>query len=125
MRWKQLPSLHFKPIRRTGPEVVNDRSAVGVALAACFALSLRIPCYISVSRVVEAFRREYNEDRPHSALGNLTPAEFVTLAELPTVRSAGFERHCDLPMDNSCLVTQPTVEVQLQTHPDSLSNRSC
>jgi putative transposase len=25
----------------------------------------------------EAWRREYNEDRPHSALGNLTPKEFI------------------------------------------------
>jgi len=26
---------------------------------------------------VEAWRRHYHEDRPHSALGNLAPREFV------------------------------------------------
>jgi putative transposase len=76
-------------------------------------------------RVVETFRREYNEVRPHSALGNLTPAEYVARTELPTVRSTGFDRPYDLPMDNSCLVTQPTVSVELQPQPDSLSKRSC
>jgi putative transposase len=27
--------------------------------------------------VIEAWRREYNEERPHSAIGNLTPREFI------------------------------------------------
>ena len=27
--------------------------------------------------VIEAWRREYNEERPHSAIGNLTPMEFI------------------------------------------------
>jgi transposase InsO family protein len=27
---------------------------------------------------IEAWRRDYNQDRPHSALGHLTPSEFVT-----------------------------------------------
>ena len=27
--------------------------------------------------VIEDWRREYNEDRPHSSLGNLTPAEYA------------------------------------------------
>ena len=26
---------------------------------------------------IEAWRREYNEERPHSALGDLTPREFI------------------------------------------------
>ncbi|MBS0180712.1 MAG: transposase [Nitrospira sp.] len=26
---------------------------------------------------IEAWRREYNEERPHSAIGNLTPMEFI------------------------------------------------
>ena len=26
---------------------------------------------------IEAWRRDYNESRPHSSLGNLTPAEFI------------------------------------------------
>jgi putative transposase len=27
--------------------------------------------------VIEQWRREYNEDRPHSSLGRLTPSEFA------------------------------------------------
>ena len=27
--------------------------------------------------VIEQWRREYNEDRPHSSLGNLTPTEYA------------------------------------------------
>ena len=30
----------------------------------------------------EAWRKEYNEDRPHSSLGDLTPQEFVN-AQIP------------------------------------------
>jgi putative transposase len=29
-------------------------------------------------RKIEAWRRDYNQDRPHSSLGDLTPTEFVT-----------------------------------------------
>lgn len=28
-------------------------------------------------RIIEAWRYDYNEQRPHSSLGNLTPNEFV------------------------------------------------
>jgi len=76
-------------------------------------------------RVVEAFRREYNEHRPHSALGNLSPAEFMARTELPTAGSPGFQRPSDPPMDNSCLDTKNLVSVELQPQHDSLSNRSC
>jgi putative transposase len=49
-------------------------------------LSLR-----EAKREIEAWRRDYNEVRPHSSLGNLTPAEFTakerstTSAELARV----------------------------------------
>jgi putative transposase len=36
-------------------------------------------CFLSIDdarRIIEAFRIEYNEARPHSSLGNLSPAEF-------------------------------------------------
>jgi putative transposase len=32
-------------------------------------------------RVVEAWRREYNEERPHGSLGNLAPGEFALLSQ--------------------------------------------
>ena len=31
---------------------------------------------------VESWRRHYNDHRPHSALGNLTPREFAVLAAI-------------------------------------------
>ncbi len=31
-------------------------------------------------RIIEAWRRDYNEVRPHSALGNLTPRDFAERA---------------------------------------------
>lgn len=33
--------------------------------------------------IIEAWRREYNEERPHSSLGYLTPTEFVALQAPP------------------------------------------
>ena len=32
---------------------------------------------------VESWRRHYNDERPHSALGNLSPLEFAALAGTP------------------------------------------
>lgn len=32
-------------------------------------------------RIIEAWRTEYNQERPHSSLGDLTPAEFVRLEQ--------------------------------------------
>ena len=40
---------------------------------------------VDAQRIVEAFRREYNERRPHSALGNLTPVEFAARHQMPPV----------------------------------------
>ena len=31
---------------------------------------------------VESWRRHYNGEKPHSALGNLSPKEFTVLAEI-------------------------------------------
>jgi putative transposase len=28
-------------------------------------------------RIIEAWRQDYNENRPHSSLGNLTPSEYL------------------------------------------------
>jgi putative transposase len=39
---------------------------------------------IDAKMLIESFRREYNEVRPHSSLGKLTPAEFTqTLTTTP------------------------------------------
>ncbi|MEV1653851.1 transposase, partial [Pseudomonas aeruginosa] len=35
-------------------------------------------CSLAEARIrIAAWRRDYNEHRPHSAIGNLTPAEFA------------------------------------------------
>ena len=40
-------------------------------------------CSLAAAGVrMTAWRWEYNEDRPHSALGNLTPQEFVDHAQV-------------------------------------------
>ncbi len=39
-------------------------------------------------QVVETWRRDYNEERPHSSLGNLAPAEFLASLLAPTRRVA-------------------------------------
>lgn len=39
-------------------------------------------------RIVEAWRRDYNENRPHSSLGNLTPMEYLA-AYIKRLESAG------------------------------------
>jgi putative transposase len=49
-------------------------------------------CFVSLAEarvVLESWRREYNEIRPHSSLGNLTPAEFASCpggADFATLR---------------------------------------
>ena len=32
----------------------------------------------SARRIIEAWRQDYNRDRPHTSLGGLTPTEFAT-----------------------------------------------
>ena len=39
-------------------------------------------------QAIEAWRREYNEVRPHSALGHQTPREFAAIAALLTPAGA-------------------------------------
>src|SRR6185295_3645549 len=50
--------------------------------------------------LVEAYRRSYNEERPHSALGYLTPAEF---GERATAESRGQE---------PCTASEPAPYIQ-------------
>jgi putative transposase len=35
--------------------------------------------------IAEDYRVDYNNERPHSSLGDLTPAEFMRLEEIKTV----------------------------------------
>lgn len=45
--------------------------------------------------VVENWRREYNERRPHSSLGYLTPAEFASLTGISSRPTASFRFPCN------------------------------
>jgi putative transposase len=38
---------------------------------------------------IEAWRKDYNEHRPHSALGNMSPNEFASSCRAPGARQAG------------------------------------
>ena len=38
---------------------------------------------------IEAWRKDYNEQRPHSALGNMSPNEFASSCRAPGARKAG------------------------------------
>lgn len=44
----------------------------------------RLSLAIDVRSKCEAYRREYNEERPHSAIGNKTPVEFMKAIGQPS-----------------------------------------
>ena len=44
-------------------------------------------------RIIEAWRREYNEERPHSSLGYRTPAEFVALQSMAGLTAEEIPEH--------------------------------
>ena len=67
--------LHFiqpgKPVQNAFIESFNGKFR-DECLNEHWFLTLR-----EAQRVIEAWRREYNEERPHSAIENLTPMEFI------------------------------------------------
>jgi putative transposase len=69
-------------------------------------------------QITEAWREDYNTERPHSALRNRTPAAFRATAELPTV-AAPAEGASAAPMDNSLRVEKTVVEMRSTTGHDS------
>jgi putative transposase len=78
---------------RTGVELLFIRPGKPVenAFVESFNGTLRNDCFnqhwfnsLGEARViVEGWRREYNQERPHSALGGMTPREFAALRSLP------------------------------------------
>lgn len=47
-------------------------------------------------KIIEAWRLDYNDDRPHTSLGGLTPNEFAARSKRTRTRTdAGFERGHD------------------------------
>ena len=70
-------------------------------------------------RVTEDYRIDYNEVRPHSSLGRLTPKEYSATAELPTA-AAPAERASAASMDNSLMTETNVVERQSTNGQNSL-----
>jgi putative transposase len=73
--------------------------------------------------IVEDWRQDYNEQRPHSALNNRTPAEFRAAAELPTAAARpepwGLSSHPAAAMDNSLRSVSEVIETRSTTSRDS------
>ncbi len=46
---------------------------------------------IDAKILIEEFRRQFNETRPHSSLGNLTPAEFKRRLSITNPETAIYE----------------------------------
>lgn len=69
-------------------------------------------------RITGVWRQDYNTERPHSALGNQTPAAFRATAELPTV-AAPAEGASAAPMDNSLKIETTVVKTRSATGHDS------
>jgi putative transposase len=58
-------------------------------------------------RLIEEWRRDYNECRPHSALGNLTPTEFAArsvVASSPLGGTRGEEQRVDNPVNGAIIL---------------------
>ncbi len=69
--------------------------------------------------VTAGYRRHYNTERPHSALGQLTPIEFAR-AELPTAARSGCGTPSRAAMDNSLNKETSVITMQSNTDRDSL-----
>jgi len=70
-----------------------------------------------VRQVTEDYRAHYNEERPHSSLGNLTPMEYIAKLELPTAAAVG---RSNGSMDSSLPEETGVVIMQSITGHDSL-----
>ena len=69
-------------------------------------------------RIIEAWREDYNTERPHSSIGNQTPAERYAAAELPTA-AATVAWTSASSVDNSLNVEANVLERGAKTGQDS------
>jgi putative transposase len=75
---------------------------------------------VAEARCVTAdYRRHYNTERPHSALGQLTPLQFIG-KDRPTAVRPGPGRPSRTAMDNALLAESGMVTMQSNTGRDSL-----
>jgi len=70
-----------------------------------------------VRQVTEDYRVDYNEERPHRSLGNLTPSEYIAKLELPAATAVG---RSNGSMDSSLPKETKMVIMQSITGHDSL-----
>ena len=70
-----------------------------------------------VRQVAEDYRVDYNEERPHRSLGNLTPSEYIAKLKLPTAAAVGLSNGS---MDRSLPEETGMVIMQSITGHDSL-----
>ena len=70
-----------------------------------------------VRQVTEDYRVDYNEERPHRSLGNLTPSEYIAKLKLPTAAAVGLSNGS---MDRSLPEETGMVIMQSITGHDSL-----
>jgi len=68
-------------------------------------------------QVTEDYRVDYNEERPHRSLGNLTPAEYIAKGVWPTATAVGRSHGS---MDSSLQEEKGMVIMQATTGHDSL-----
>ncbi|MBT4512161.1 MAG: transposase [Chloroflexi bacterium] len=50
---------------------------------------------ISCDRILNKWRRHYNEDRPHSSLGNQSPSDFAAHSTPAPVASFPAQKYCE------------------------------
>ena len=70
--------------------------------------------------ITGTYRIDYNEERPHSSLGGLTPKEYAARMELPTAAPTGFDGPSGASMDNSLNEKISVVEMQSNNDRGSL-----
>lgn len=74
---------------------------------------------VEARHVTTAYRHHYNEERPHSALGQLTPRQFAQ-RELPTAARPGCKEPSRAAMDNSLHEESILATMQSNNDHDSL-----
>ena len=71
MSWSTFLKVHWEALAATDFFTVEVLTLHGLVNEHWF-LTLE-----DAREKIESWRRDYNEDRPHSSLGNMTPAEFA------------------------------------------------
>ena len=82
-----------------------DPSAGAAEAARLFELDKSLRDVREARALAEQWRRHYNEERPHSSLGYLTPAEFAEARVPPGLGSLALPEHARTKQQNSLTET--------------------